>query len=80
MGVATVSVEFVFEEAPDEDDPGHVYYRLSGISSLRDGLSQDALSGIVEGWAQSDFYWVGVTGAILDALDGQVVEREDIKW
>ena len=78
MSVKTLTVEFVFEEEYDEVEE-YTSLTLSGISADAN-FSQEERDGIAEGWAQSDFYWVGITGAILDAIGGDIVEREDIKW
>lgn len=76
MSVKILTVEFVFEEVEED---GWIDLQLSGISADAN-FSQGLRNGIAEDWAQSDFYWVGVSQAILDAIGGDIVEREDIKW
>lgn len=78
MSTKTITVEFVFSEECDEDED-YTELTLEGISADAN-FSNDLRYGVAEKWAQSDFYWVGVTSAILDAIGGDVVNREDIKW
>ena len=73
MGVKEVTVSFVFEESYDEEGD-YTELTLSGLSSEGD-LSADQLSGLGEQWAQSDYFWIEVSAAILDTIStGKPVE------
>lgn len=67
MSVPTIVLEFVFDEEIDED--GFRNLELAGISRVLDGISPEEAGGIVEGWSQSDRYWVDYTRYILIAID-----------
>lgn len=75
----TITLTFEFDAEYDEADD-YTRYELAEIRSVSDGLPPGAVEGIQERGAQSVFYWVGVVNAILTAMDGKPVTREDIKW
>lgn len=78
MSTKTLNVEFVFSEQYDEEED-YTELTLEGITASAN-FSRDLQNDIAESWAQSDKYWVGITRAILDAIGGDIVEREDIRW
>lgn len=74
--IITVNLSFSEEYDADED---YTELTLEGVDAEAN-FPREMMEGVAEHWAQSDFYWVGITQAILKAIGGTPVDRKDIKW
>lgn len=78
MSDKVITVNLTFSEKYYEDE-GYTELTLEGVDAEAN-FPREMMEGVAERWAQSDFYWIGVTGAVLTAIGGTPVDRKDIKW
>ena len=68
-------IEFTFDEDDDFDELELDEIKLHDSSNLKEKEREI----LAESWAQSDYYSVGITSAILDVLTEERIKAKDIR-